>query len=154
MPPAPLIVVDTTVVSETVRPEPDPAVTAWAASLAGPPLTTAVTVGELLRGVARLPDGIRRRRLRAAIDVVLAEFDPHQLLPYDVPAAHRFGDLTAAREAAGRPISVADAQIAAICLSRGATLATRNTRDFELLDLDVVNPWEFLSPDAPTADPA
>ncbi|MCL2089654.1 MAG: type II toxin-antitoxin system VapC family toxin [Micrococcales bacterium] len=140
-----MIVVDTNVVSETMRPDPNPVVTAWAASLASPPATTAVTVGELHRGIASLPDGTRKRQLRTARDIALADFVGHRMLPYDEPAARRYGDLAAARDAAGRPIGVADAQIAAICLSRGATLATRNTKDFELIGLDVVNPWEFSS---------
>lgn len=141
-----MIVVDTNVLSEAMLPEPNRAVVAWAASVTF--TTTAITVGELRRGIARLPDGTRKRHLDTTADAVLAKLGPHGVLPYDEPAARRYGDLTAVREAAGRPIGTADAQIAAICLSRGATLATRNTRDFELIGLDVVNPWKFSPPSA------
>lgn len=134
-----MIVIDTNIVSEMMRDKPDERVTAWIEK-AGPLHTTAVTLAEVDYGIARLPEGSRRDRLAATAAVVFADFDD-VVLPFDARAARRYGGLVSGSERIGRPISTADAQIAAICASRQATLATRNTADFEATGISVLNPW-------------
>lgn len=137
-----MIVLDTNVISELARKRPDPAVLAWLDAQPAERLaTTAVTAGELCYGVARLPAGRRRRELTTTLRAVLEEDLAGRVMPFDLAAAGEFGDLVRDRDTAGRPISVSDAQIAAICRSRNATLATRNTADFEGTGVDVVTPW-------------
>ena len=139
-----IIVLDTNVLSEPLRLQPSRAVEAWAASM-DPALlyTTAITVGELCYGIARLPEGRRRDGLKAGIDAALAALGAGHVLPYDQAAAQVLGDIIVERERVGRPIQRADAQIAAICRYAGAALATRNTVDFENLGLDLIDPWSF-----------
>lgn len=134
-----MIILDTNVVSEMMRPEPDPTVVAWA-DAAGQLHTTAITVAEVEYGIARLPDGRRKERLAAMAAEVFADF-ANVIVPFDARAAHRYAGIVAGRERDGLPIAAADAQIAAICASREATLATRNTRDFHGTAVAVVNPW-------------
>jgi predicted nucleic acid-binding protein len=100
-----------------------------------------LTVGELRYGVARLPDGRRKEHLRVGVDAALAALGEDAVLPYDRAAADILGTIIVERERQGRPIQRADAQIAAICRSHGAVLATRNTSDFDGLRLTLVNPW-------------
>jgi predicted nucleic acid-binding protein len=100
---------------------------------------TSVSVGEILAGVARLPEGKRRDALAAGVSLALES--AVDVLPYDEAAARVFASIQDARRKAGRPLSTEDGMIAAICISRGATLATRNTTDFEGLELQPINPW-------------
>ncbi|MGI8869019.1 MAG: type II toxin-antitoxin system VapC family toxin [Mycobacteriales bacterium] len=134
-----MIVIDTNVVSEMMRERPDPTVLGWA-DAAGRLCTTAVTLAEIEHGIARLPDGRRRDRLAATAATVFADYG-EAILPFDARAARRYARIVVGRERAGRPIPAADAQIAAICLSRQATLATRNTGDFDATGIDLINPW-------------
>lgn len=137
-----MIVLDTNVVSELMRPEPAPAVVAWLRQRSDLGLhTTTVTVAEIRYGIARLPEGRRRESLRRAADEIFAAF-PRQILSFDLPAANAYVDVVSGRENAGNPIDGFDAQIAAICRSRAATLATRNTKDFTDTGLVLVNPWQ------------
>jgi predicted nucleic acid-binding protein len=137
-----VIVLDTNVLSELLRPEPEPRVMAWLdeqprASI----FTSAVTQGEILYGIRLLPDGQRRRKLwDAAVAIFTEDFSGH-VLSFDGDAAAHYAEIGAARRAAGRPISQFDAVIAAITRSRGAALATRNSKDFEECGIQVVNPW-------------
>ena len=140
-----MIALDTNVVSELMRPAPSPSVVAWVdAQPADELAVTAVAAAELRYGVARLPDGARQRALAAAVDALLAQVFGGRVLPFDSAGAVVYGELVAARERAGRPISSADAQIAATCLAHGARLATRNTRDFVATGVDVVDPWDAV----------
>lgn len=137
-----LTVLDTNVVSELMRPRPDPAVVAWVDARPTALLAlTAVTAAELFHGVARLPDGRRRAALAEVVGSVVDDHFDGRVLGFDVVAAGHYGDLVARREATGRPIGVADGQIAAVCRSHGATLATRNTADFLDVGIEVVDPW-------------
>jgi predicted nucleic acid-binding protein len=136
-----LIVLDTNVISELARPAPSLSVLAWADAQDDAAIT-ATTAAELLHGVARLPDGARKSGLTDAIREMLDGPLRDKVLAFDRAAASHYGEIVAAREAAGRPISIADAQIAAICRSRAATLGTRNVRDFESVGITVVNPWD------------
>ena len=141
-----MIILDTNVISEWVKPQPDARVLDWAASFPDEPLCiTAVTLGELRFGVARLPVGHRRDRLAMDIDAALETLVEQTVLPFDRDAAEVLGDVLVTRQHMGRPIELADAQIAAICRSTGATLATRNTADFEGLGLTLINPWEWTA---------
>jgi hypothetical protein len=135
-----MIILDTNVVSELMRAAPDPTVAAWAVNV-GPDLSvTALTVAEIRYGIARLPESRRKREITAAADTVLTAF-AQRIVSFDFAAATRYGDLAARRETDGRPISVFDAQIAAVCQARSATLATRNVKDFEGTGVTVIDPW-------------
>jgi hypothetical protein len=137
-----VIVLDTNVLSEMLRPKPARQVESWMA--AQPPamlFLTAVTQAEILYGLALLDDGKRRNKLSAAIKPIFDEDFAERILPFDADAAIDYAAIAGARRSAGRPISQFDAQIAAIVRSRGATLATRNTRDFEGCGIDIVDPW-------------
>jgi predicted nucleic acid-binding protein len=141
-----VIVLDTDVVSELTRTSPDPAVVRWLD--AQPPhdvRLSAVTIAEMSYGIARLPAGRRRdelvRRVERILDGLAAS-----ILSFDAPAAHAFGAVMAVRDHVGRPISTADAQIAAICRVHDATLATRNVRDFAGTGVHVVDPWDSSRP--------
>lgn len=134
-----MIVLDTDVLSEPLKQDPDTRVLAWLAQVADGAVTT-VSVGALLYGAQRLPAGKRRDQLLVAIEQLLAAADS-RLLTYDEHAARIHASLRVTREAAGYPIAVEDGMIAAICLAHRARLATRNTKDFTGLGLDVVNPW-------------
>ena len=137
-----MILLDTNVLSETLRPAPDPNVVAWLRAVDESTGITAVTVAELAAGVAVLPDGVRRDRLQGAVHVVVEEFRcADAVIAFDADAAMAYGDVVAARRAVGRPIGALDAQIAAIARCSEAALATRNTKDFDGLGLDLVDPW-------------
>ncbi|MFC7532188.1 type II toxin-antitoxin system VapC family toxin [Actinoplanes sp. GCM10030250] len=137
-----MIVLDTNVVSELMRPEPAPAVLAWMQRSSGYGLyTTAVTIAEIRYGIARLPEGRRRQSLHQAADEIFAAF-PRQVLPFDLASASAYADIVASREQQGNPISGFDAQIAAICRSQAASLATRNTRDFVDTGIGLLDPWQ------------
>ena len=137
-----MIVLDTNVLSELMRAQADSSVIDWLdrqeqASFA----ITAVTVAELLYGIARLPDGRRKAGLQEVALQMLDEEFADRVLPFDEDAAVHYAALVSRRDRAGRPISMADAQIAAICRHHAATLATRNSRDFEGAGLILANPW-------------
>ncbi len=137
-----MIVLDTNVVSELMRPVPNPAVLAWVDAQSDRDLwLCSVVVSELLYGLARLPMGSRRAQLTQAFETMLAEDFAGRVLAFDLPAAVVYADLVSAREQQGQPLAMADAQIAATCLAHGARLATRNVRDFEGLGLSWLNPW-------------
>lgn len=141
-----MIVLDTIVVSELMRPQPAPTVLVWMNAQPADRLwLCSVVVAELLYGIARLPDGTRKRQLATAVEGMVLEDFAGRTLPFDLEAAATYAQLVVRREAAGQPITMADAQIGAICLAQGATLATRNTRDFAGLHLNLVNPWDSPS---------
>lgn len=137
-----MIILDTNIISEAVRASPNSQVAAWyrnqsIAALA----TTSVTLAELLNGIRRMPRGKRRTQLAASIDYALMPI-MERIFAFDVDAAVDYADIRAHRESVGRPIGVQDAMIAAIARSYGATLATRNIKDFEDTGVELVNPWE------------
>ena len=137
-----MIVLDTNVVSELMKPGPSAAVLAWMGGRDRLELhTTSVTQAEILDGVLLLPAGRRRRAVEGAADAMFQEDFAGRILPFDSHAARRYADLVAERRRRGRPISQFDAQIAAIARAADARLATRNVRDFEHCGIRVLNPW-------------
>lgn len=137
-----MIILDTNVVSELLRARRDATVVAWIS--ARPPRafhTTSVTQAEMLLGAALLPPGKRRDGLQLSIGNLFAQDFESRVLPFDHSAAPAYAAVTAARRAAGRPISILDAQIAAICVATRAQLATHNIADFEGCGIDLINPW-------------
>jgi toxin FitB len=137
-----MIVLDTNVLSEVLRPAPEPRVVDWLNDQPRTSLfTTTVTRGEILYGIRLLPVGKRRDGLwDAAINIFDIDF-AGQVLIFDNVAADEFAQISASRRAAGRPITQFDALIAGITRSRGAKLATRNVTDFDACDIEVINPW-------------
>jgi toxin FitB len=136
-----VIVLDTNVISELTLQVPDSGLLDWLDSLSVVEVaTTAITAAELRYGVAKLPSGRRRRELATAVHGLLIEDFTGRVLPFDERASVPYADIVSGRERIGRPIAVADAQIAAICRAAGATLATRNVADFEGTGIDLVNP--------------
>jgi len=137
-----VIVVDTNVVSELMRPSPSPQVRAWVSAQApGDLCTTAITVAEIRYGLERLPDGRRKDSLLTAATDVFAAFSDY-IQPFDAEAAIRYARIVAHRDHLGSPIDGFDAQIAAICRTRDAALATRNAKDFRETGITVIDPWQ------------
>ncbi len=136
------LLLDTNVVSELLRPSPNPAVESWiAARLASELYFSAIGEAELRYGVAMLPEGQRKDALAAAIEGILREDFEDRILPFDSSAARAYANIAAGHRAAGRTVAPADCQIAAIAHSRAMTVATRNVRDFEDIGIEVVDPW-------------
>ena len=137
-----MIVLDTNVISEIFRPSPEPRVIEWLVSLTGDVAITSITLAELLAGVRSLPDVRRKDDLAQRIEQAVAPYrGSRSVLAFDADAAERYAEVLASREAAGAPVSTADAQIAAICLAHGATCATRNVKDFQHTGVELVDPW-------------
>jgi len=141
-----MILLDTNVVSELMKALPEPAVMTWIDAVPASALfVSAITQAEILYGVALLPEGKRREGLERAAHIAFETYFRGRILPFDSEAAEAFALLATDRRQAGRPISQADAQIAAIARSRGAELATRNVPDFDGCGVEIVNPWSAVS---------
>ena len=137
-----MMILDTNVVSEVMRPSPSAQVLRWmAAHPAGQLFTTTITQAEILYGLELLPKGKRRTAFECAVEAMFEEDFAGRILPFDGAAASMFARIAAARRTLGRPITQFDAQVAAIARSRGAAVATRNTSDFDHCGVTVVNPW-------------
>ncbi len=137
-----MIVIDTNVMSALMASTVDHSVAAWVSAIDQAQLYyTTITRAEIRFGLARLPEGRRRRDLIDRANGLFAEA-MDRVLPFDVAAADRYGDIVAARAARGAPISVPDGQIAAIAKSRSATVATRNVSAFVGCGVPLVNPWD------------
>lgn len=131
--------IDTNVLLELRRRDPDANVVRW---MADRPATTlylsVLTLGELRKGVEGLPEGDRKRRLLDWLKVELSAFFAGRILPVDATVAQRWGRLLAQ---AGRPLPAIDSLLAATALAHGLTLVTRNLRDFQHPDMTVLDPW-------------
>ena len=137
-----MVVLDTNVVSELMRDDPHADVLAWLDDRPTRELfVTAVTEAEVRTGIAFLPKGRRRRGIAEAADRAFGGLFAGRVLPFDSEAARAYAEIATARRAAGRPISQADGQIAAIARSRGMAVATRNVRDFDHMEIDLIDPW-------------
>jgi predicted nucleic acid-binding protein len=136
-----ILLLDTNVLSELMRPEPAPAVQAWMARAPAAAFHVAsISVAEILYGIARLPDGRRKEMLTEQAEAMFAVEFAERVLGFGMEAAPAYAAITAARERAGRPIAVQDAMIAAIASVHIATIATRD-RDFHGCRVPVVDPW-------------
>jgi len=138
-----MIVLDTNVLSEILRPKPADSVKHWIEAQPAMSLfTTAICEAEILYGLALMPDGRRRVTLQNAVAAIFAEDFSGRILAFDSAAAKAFADLAAARRRLGRPIAEFDAQIASIASAHGAAVATRNVDDFADCGINVISPWE------------
>lgn len=137
-----MIVLDTNVISELMKPTPSTRVTDWvSAQPSGTLFTTAINQAEILLGVELLPEGKRHDELAQCVAIMFERYFAEKVLSFDSRAARDFALRSNARRKSGRPISTQDAQIAAIARSRGAALATRNITDFEACGIPVIDPW-------------
>ena len=137
-----MILLDTNVVSEAMKPAPDEAVRAWLDEQAAETLfLSSVTIAELMFGIGALPDGKRKERLTEALDGVMELF-ADRVLPFDVDAARRYADLAVKARAAGKGFPTPDGYIAAIAAAEGFAVATRDNSAFEAANVTVIDPWK------------
>ncbi len=137
-----MILIDTNVVSETMRADPQPTVVKWLNAQAAKTLYfAALSLAELLYGIALLPDGRRKVELGLVLSKQVEIFFGERVLFFDVAAAEAYADVMSRARRTGRPIGIADGQIAAIALTHHLAVATRDTFPFEAAGLDVINPW-------------
>lgn len=138
-----MVILDTNVVSELMKSQASSAVVAWLSTQRRDDLfITTITMAEVLYGIEIFPRGKRRDQLLRQAQATFAEDFADRVLSFDHRAAHEYAQIASERRRLGRPISFADAQIAAIARSNEAELATRDTGDFEVSGLWLVNPWE------------
>jgi len=136
-----MILVDTNVWSELLRPAPAPAVIAWEIAEANGLYMSTVVIGEFLSGVAMMPEGKRKSDFLKRYEPIIRLY-ADRIVPFDLDAARHYADILAAQERAGRNPGTADTQIAATARARGMALATRNVKHFEGLGLDLIDPWQ------------
>ncbi|MFS8036688.1 type II toxin-antitoxin system VapC family toxin [Xanthobacter sp. AM11] len=136
-----MILLDTNVISEAMKPAPDDTVLAWLDEQAAETLyLSSVTIAELLYGIGALPAGKRKDRLTEALDGVMELF-ADRVLPFDIAAARRYADLAVKARTAGKGFPTPDGYIAAIAASRDFAVATRDTSAFDAAGVGVINPW-------------
>ena len=137
-----MIVLDTNVVSEAMKPEPNPAVRAWLNVQATETLyLSSVTVAEILFGIGALPVGKRKDILAQTLDGLMRLFRD-RVLPFDIDAARCYAELAVSAKIAGRGFPTPDGYIAAIAASRGFIVASRDTGPYEAASVTVINPWD------------
>ena len=138
-----MILLDTTVISELMRPTPDSGVLAWADGLDPEAVAiTAMNEAEILHGLARLPAGQRQVQLRQSWEALVDELFSGRIWPFTSEASHWYAELLRQRERLARPMATADAVIAATALAHGVPLATRDVHDFAAIGLTLINPWD------------
>jgi predicted nucleic acid-binding protein len=141
-----MIVLDTNVVSEAMKPEPNPSVRAWLNNQAAETLyLSSVSLAELLLGIGALPLGRRKDSLAQALDGLMRLFRD-RVLPFDTDAARRYAELAVKAKAVGRGLPLPDGYIAAIAASRGFIVASRDTSPYEAAGVSVINPWTTQAP--------
>lgn len=140
-----MIIVDTNVVAEMMKPSPDLSVVSWLNDQESAALfLTTVTLGEIGYGLEILPRGRRRLHLEQGFERVIAEAFAGRILAFDEEAARHYGAVMGRRRALGRPLSIQDGQIASIARARGFAVATRNVRDFVECGVEIINPFELI----------
>ena len=140
-----MIILDTNVLSELMKPQPEPKVIDWLREQPSSSLfTTSITQAEVHLGICLLPEGKRRTAIQEAAGEMFREDFAGRILAFGNQEALLYAELAARRRGLGKPISQSDAQIAAIARSTGARLATRNGADFEECGLEILNPWTDL----------
>lgn len=138
-----MIILDTNVLSECLRSNPNPDVLAWLSVQPRARLfTTTMVESEILYGIHLLPDGARKSGLIQAVCAIFDEDFSGRVLGFDRDAAMAYAEIASVRKLAGRPITQFDALIAAVALATGSVLATRNIKDFEGCGIDLINPWQ------------
>jgi toxin FitB len=138
-----MIIVDTNIVAEMMKPSPDPSVVSWLNDQESAALfLTTVTIGEIGFGLEILPRGKRRLHLEQGFERVIAEAFMGRILVFDEEASRHYGVVMGRRRVIGRPLSIQDGQIASIARAKGFAVATRNVRDFVECGVEVVNPFE------------
>jgi predicted nucleic acid-binding protein len=139
-----MIVLDTNVISEAMKPEPDPAVRKWLDEQAAETLhLSSVTIAELLFGVGALHAGRRKQKMGTVLHGMLELFNG-RILPFDTGAARHYADLAVKARNAGKGFPTPDGYIAAIAVSHGFVVATRDTSAFDAADIPVINPWNAV----------
>lgn len=142
-----MIVLDTNVVSEPLKPAPNPAVLDWLNAQEPQTLyLTTINLAELLAGVDALPAGRRRDALAQALSTQVLSLFEGRILSLDTKAAEVFAKTSASAQAQGNTMGFADCAIAAIARANGFALATRNLRDFKGAGVQLINPWDFDRP--------
>lgn len=137
-----MIVLDTNVISEAMKPEPNPTVRAWLNDQVAATLyLTSVTLAELLFGIGSLPTGKRKDMLAQTLEGLMDMFRD-RVLPFDIDAARHYAELAVTAKVAGRGFPTSDGYIAAIAASRGFIVASRDTAPYEAASVAVINPWE------------
>ena len=137
-----MIILDTNVISEPLKPLPEPAVLDWLDRQSPQTLyLTTVNLAELLAGIEVLPQGRRRAELQHVLTTQVIPLFEGRILSFDEKAAEAFARIHASAQAFGNPISFADGAIAAIASAQGFILATRNVRDFRSTGVELINPW-------------
>jgi toxin FitB len=138
-----MIIVDTNVISETLKPSRSQVVVNWLDEQIIETLyLTATSLSELWLGIETLPAGKRKEALRVDVNALVANFFANRILPFDREAALTYGVLVAASRSAGRAVSVSDGQIGAIASVHSFTVATRDTAPFVALGVPTINPWD------------
>lgn len=138
-----MIILDTNVISALMREEPEERVVTWLDQQPAQSVwITSVTLFEARLGIALLPKGKRQRALEASFGRLVQEDLENRIADFDATAAHEAATLAANRQKAGRHVDLRDTQIAAIAVTRRATLATRNVKHFQGLKIPVVDPWK------------
>ena len=139
-----MIILDTNVISESLRPRCSDAVTAWLDAQAAESLyLTAINAAELWAGVAVMPEGARKAALEASLEDLLTRLFGVRRLDFDHDAARSYAELTRRTTAAGTPLPLADGLIAAIALAHGFAVATRDIAPFQAAGVAVIDPWEY-----------
>ncbi|WP_009958227.1 type II toxin-antitoxin system VapC family toxin [Verrucomicrobium spinosum] len=133
--------VDTNVYCEPLRAKPDPKVVSWLRAHESSIYLSAVTIGEIRRGIERLSDGTKKAKLHHWLQAV-CEAMKGRILAFNVSTAHIWGQLKANMESTGRALPSLDGQIAATALRHGLDIVTRNTVDFQHTGVQVINPFE------------
>jgi toxin FitB len=142
-----MIILDTNVVSEPLKPQPDPKVLAWLDAQAPETLyITAINLAELATGIAVLSAGRKRTELQNALDQRMMPLFEGRILHFDAKAAQAFASLSAKLQTIGTTISFAEGAIAAMALTHGFAVATRNTRDFKNTGVELLDPWAWEAP--------
>jgi predicted nucleic acid-binding protein len=137
-----MILLDTNVISELMRPSSSPVVTRWVdAQMAEALFLSSISLSELLTGIEVLPEGRRKYSLMRLLDDTAESVFPGRILPFDEPAARAYAVLIAVARRKGQAISIPDGQIAAIAKARGLSVATRDTSPFLAAGIAVINPW-------------
>ena len=138
-----MLVLDTNMLSEIMRPEPERKVADWIVRQQSDELfTAAVCQAEILSGLAVMPSGRRRTELEEAARAMFTDDFDGRVLPFDTEAASAYAEVFATRRKAGRPSGTIDLMLAAIARVRGASVVTRNVADFEGVGVAIINPWD------------